>query len=92
MGTILRVLLYVYVLFLWARLIIDWVVVLNRNFRPRGLIAVLVEFVFSVTDPPLKAIRKVLPPIRLGQISLDLGWLVTMFVCWILLGIIPGWV
>jgi YggT family protein len=35
--------------------------------------------------------RKVLPPIRLGQIMLDLGWMLTLISCWILLAIIPGW-
>lgn len=51
----------------------------------------LVELVYSITDPPIKMFRRVLPPIRLGQISLDLGWILTMLVCWILLAIIPGW-
>ncbi|WP_353055498.1 YggT family protein [Leucobacter sp. CX328] len=87
----IRVFLRIYVLFLWARLIIDWVVVFNPRFRPRGFVAVLVELVFSVTDPPLKAIRKVLPPIRLGQVSIDMGWMIAMFVCWIALGLIPGY-
>ncbi|MGR4009607.1 YggT family protein [Leucobacter sp. 1207-22] len=91
LTTVVRTLLRIYVLFLWARLIIDWVVVLNPRFRPRGIVAVLVEFVFSMTDPPLKAIRKVLPPIRLGQVSIDMGWMIAMFVCWIALGIIPGY-
>ena len=74
---------------LWARFIIDWVLVLNRRWRPRGILLVLVEAVFTVTDPPIKMFRRVLPPIRLGQISLDLGWMVTMFCCWILLILLP---
>ncbi|MFT4231781.1 MAG: YggT family protein [Leucobacter sp.] len=88
---VIRLLLRVYILLLWVRLVIDWILVLNRRFRPRGLIAVLVEFVFTVTDPPIKMFRRVLPPIRLGQIMIDLGWMLTLVSCWILLRIIPGW-
>ncbi|PRI11783.1 YggT family protein [Leucobacter massiliensis] len=89
-GTPVRVVLRIYVLLLWVRLIIDWITVFNRSFRPRGVGAVLVEFVFSVTDPPIKMFRRVLPPIRLGQVMLDLGWILTLICCWILLAIIPG--
>lgn len=78
--------LYIYVL--WARLILDWVRVFVPRFRPRGFWLVLVEFVYTVTDPPIKLIRRVLPPIRLGQISIDLGWMITMFACIILLMLI----
>lgn len=80
--------IYTYVL--WARFILDWVMVINPNFRPRGVWVVVVETVYTVTDPPLKFFRKILPPIRIGQISLDLGWMITMFVCWILLALIPA--
>lgn len=79
--------LYIYVL--WGRFILDWVRVLNPRFRPKGIGLVLVEFVYTLTDPPINAIRKVLPPIRLGQIALDLGWMVTMFGCYMLLMLIP---
>lgn len=80
--------LYIYVL--WARLIIDWVMVLNPRLRVKKFWLVLFEVVYSLTDPPIKAIRRVLPPIRLGQISIDLGWMVTFFACWILLIFIPA--
>lgn len=90
LGTILRVALRIYVLVLWVRFVLDWVVVLNPRFRPRGPLAVLVELMYSLTDPPIRMFRRILPPIRLGQISLDLGWLLTMLSCWILLAIIPG--
>lgn len=75
--------IYTYVL--WARLILDWVRVFNPRFRPRGIGLLLVELVYTLTDPPIKLVRKVLPPIRLGQVAIDLGWMVTMFVCIMLL-------
>ncbi|RGE22531.1 YggT family protein [Leucobacter sp. wl10] len=89
--TVVKVLLRIYILLLWVRLVIDWILVFNRRFRPRGVPAVLVEFVFTVTDPPIRMFRKVLPPIRLGQVMLDLGWMLTLISCWILLAILPGW-
>ena len=82
---ILRLAIQIYIYVLWARFIIDWVRVLNPRFRPRGVLLILFELVFTLTDPPIKMFRRILPPIRLGQISLDLGWMVTMFCCWILL-------
>lgn len=82
---ILRLAIQIYIYVLWARFILDWVRVLNPRFRPRGVLLVLFELVFTLTDPPIKMFRRILPPIRLGQISLDLGWMVTMFCCWILL-------
>ena len=90
-GTVLRVLLRIYTLVLWVRFVLDWILVLNRRFRPRGPLAVLVELVYTVTDPPIRMFRRILPPIRLGQVSLDLGWMLAMLSCWILLAIIPGW-
>lgn len=87
----MRVLIRIYIIILWARFIIDWVMVLNRRFQPRGIVAVLIDFVFTVTDPPIKLFRRLLPPIRLGQVQLDLGWMITLLACWILLVVIPGW-
>ncbi|WP_255809592.1 YggT family protein [Leucobacter aridicollis] len=87
-----RIALRLFVLLLWARFILDWVTVLARGFRPKGILAIIVEAVYMITDPPIRMFRKILPPIRLGQVALDLGWFLTMFACIILLRIIPGWV
>ena len=58
---------------LFARFVIDWVMVLARSWRPRGFVAVLCEGIFTVTDPPLRAVRGVIPPIRMGGAMLDLS-------------------
>lgn len=92
-GVIFAVLawaLRIYTWVLWIRFILEWVRVFNPRFRPRGPLLVIVEVVYTLTDPPIKFFRKILPPIRLGQVSLDLGWMLTMLVCWILLAVIPG--
>lgn len=89
-GTVIRLAIRLFILVLWVRLIIDWVMVFNRNFRPRNGLAVAVELVYSFTDPPIKMFRKLLPPIRIGQVAIDLGWILTLVSCYILLAIIPG--
>ncbi|MFC5041227.1 YggT family protein [Ornithinimicrobium kibberense] len=50
--------------------------VFSRDFRPKGPVLVLANGIYALTDPPLKALRKVIPPLRLGGIALDLGFLV----------------
>lgn len=82
--------LQLYTFVLWARLILDFVRAFNPSFRPRGPMLVITEIVYTLTDPPIRFFRKILPPIRLGQISLDLGWMLTMLVCWILIAVIPA--
>jgi YggT family protein len=79
MVVILQVLiiaLQLYLLVLLARIVVDWVQVLARDYRPRGAMLVLFEVVYTLTDPPLRALRKVIPPLRIGQVSIDLGFLV----------------
>ncbi len=72
-GVILRELLGLAILIVIARFVIDWIQVLARRWRPKGFIAVLCEVIFSVTDPPLRALRRVIPPVRLGAVLLDLS-------------------
>ena len=68
--------LYVFLLLLIGRLILDYVQMFARSWQPRGIALVAAEAVYTATDPPLKALRKVIPPLRLGSISLDLSFLV----------------
>ena len=89
-GNVLELVLQIFRLFLIFRLIMEYVFLLARSFRPTGFVAVLLELAYSVTDPPLKALRKVLPPLRIGQFSLDLGFLVLFIVVSILIGVAQG--
>lgn len=68
--------LWLFLLALMGRLVLDWIQMLARDWRPRGPILVVAEGLYSVTDPPLRAIRKVIPPLRLGGVSLDLAFMV----------------
>jgi YggT family protein len=69
--------IYFYVMI--ARLIADLVLSVNPNWRPRGLILVLVEVVYTLTDPPLKFIRRFIKPVRFGGLALDFGWTIVVF-------------
>lgn len=75
-AAVLATVLTVFLVLLFLRLIFEYVFMLARGFKPAGLVAMLLELVFSLTDPPLKALRRVLPPLRVGGVSLDLAFLV----------------
>jgi YggT family protein len=72
-GNIILFVLWVAIVVLLARFVLDWVQMLARQWRPRGLVAVLCEGIYSITDPPLRAVRGVIPPLRLGTVMLDLS-------------------
>jgi YggT family protein len=81
-------LLLVFLLLLFARFVVDWVMVLARHWRPSGLVAAGLEIVYATTDPPLKAVRKIIPPLNLGTIRLDLGFMVLLIAVYILRGFV----
>ncbi|HVX08637.1 MAG TPA: YggT family protein [Gaiellaceae bacterium] len=75
---------YVFLLFfvvLWVRFVLDLVRTFARSWRPRGFGLLLAEAAFTVTDPPIKFFRRLLPPLSLGPVALDFGWTLTMFAC-----------
>ena len=80
-------LLLVFLLLLFARLVVDWVMVLARSWRPHGLVAAGLEVIYATTDPPLKALRRVVPPLTLGSVRLDLGFYILLIAVTILRGV-----
>lgn len=72
----LDLVLALYLLVLLVRLVLDWVQVFARSWRPSGVVLVIANVIYGLTDPPLRFLRRFIPPLRLGQISLDLGFLV----------------
>jgi YggT family protein len=76
--------LQIYFYLMIARLIVDLVLSVNPAWRPRGLVLVLVELVYTLTDPPIKFIRKFIKPVRFGGLALDFGWTVVVFAIGIL--------
>ncbi len=65
-----------YIWVLLARVILSWVPMFAPGWTPRGVVLVLVEFVYTLTDPPVKALQKFIKPVRIGNAYLDLSVLV----------------
>ena len=84
-GSIIHVLLFTFIALLWIRFVVDWVQVFARSWSPRGVLLVILEVVYSVTDPPIKALRRVIPPLRLGNFALDLSFLIVLVAAYVLL-------
>lgn len=73
-------LLWIFFIMLVGRFIIDWIMVLSRNFRPSGPLIVVFEAIYTVTDPPLRLLRRVIPPLRIGGFALDLAFILLFIV------------
>ena len=86
-GVIYVALLIVFIA-MWARFLFDWIQALNRSWRPQGAVVIAAEVSYTITDPPIRAVRRVIPPIRLGAIQLDLAWTIVMIVLFILMSIV----
>ena len=87
---VIEIVLWVFIAFLWIRFVVDWVQVFARQWVPRGVLLVGLEGVYSTTDPPIKALRRVIPPLRIGSISLDLSFLIVLIAAYVLLRINRG--
>lgn len=79
-GIILYALLRLYFYVLIARMIISWIPLLVPSWQPRSLIAAVFEIVYVLTDPPIKAFGKIIPPINFGTISLDVAFIAVLIV------------
>ena len=86
---ILKLVLYyvlaLYLVVLIGRMIFGWIQVFARSWRPSGVVLVVAETLFTLTDPPLKFLRRYIPPLRLGTVAMDLSYMVLFIVVLILL-------
>jgi YggT family protein len=82
---VLRYVLTIYLVILIGRMIFGWVQVFARDWHPKGVVLVLAEAIYTVTDPPLKFLRRFIPPLRIGMMALDLSFMVLFIVVLILL-------
>ncbi len=86
-ASLLNVVILIYVFVLLARLVLDFIPIFNREWRPKGAGLIAAEVVYTVTDPPIRFLRRFIPPLRIGQIAIDFAFAITMFTCFILLSI-----
>ena len=86
--TVLFLVLYfaisLFIIVMWVRLVFDLISNVNRGWRPSGLALVIAELAYTITDPPIKLVRKAVPPLRVGETSLDLSWTIVIIVAFIL--------
>ena len=80
--------LFLFILIMWVRFIFDLMVNLNRGWRPRGAAVVIAEVAFTITDPPIRLVRRLVPPLRFGDVSLDFGWAIVLVAAIILSSIV----
>ena len=85
---VLYLIVYVFFLTLLARFVLGAVLQYGRRWQTRRGAAAALESVWSVTDPPLKALRRVIPPLRIGNVSLDLASLVLLVILFVLLKLV----
>jgi YggT family protein len=72
--------IYLYIILVIARICLDWTRQFARRWRPAGAAAVGVELVYMATDPPIKLLRRLVPPLQLGTVSLDLSVIILLIV------------
>jgi len=77
-GQVLATALWLYWLVMIGRLVFDFVQVFARTWRPSGFLLLVAEMIYTVTDPPLRLLRKVIPPIRIGSVQFDLAFLIVL--------------
>ncbi|HEX2705533.1 MAG TPA: YggT family protein [Candidatus Lustribacter sp.] len=85
--SLVSLVLFLFFLALISRLVFDWVQVFAREWSPRGPLLVVAEGIYSVTDPPLKALRKVIPSLTIGGMRIDLSFLVLIIIVSILMNL-----
>ncbi|MGA1215681.1 MAG: YggT family protein, partial [Candidatus Nanopelagicales bacterium] len=86
-GQVLATFLWLYWLILIGRLILDFVQIFARSWQPRGPLLIIAEAIYTVTDPPLRLLRKVIPPLRLGGVQFDLAFLILIIAVQILINV-----
>ena len=87
-ASIIHLVLLLYIFVLFARLILDYIPLFNREWRPKGFGLVVAEAAYTVTDPPIRFFRRLIPPLRIGSLSLDFGFTLTLLVVLILMNIV----
>lgn len=90
-----RIVLYYLLFFFWlllvARIVVELVRAFARDWRPAGGVAIALETIYTMTDPPVRALRRVIPTVRIGGVGLDLSIMVLLLVVFILMRLVqPG--
>jgi YggT family protein len=83
-GRIIDTILFLFLVLLLIRLVVDWVQVFARSWTPKGPVLVVLEVVYSITDPPILFVRRFVPPLRIGSVALDTSFLIVLVAVYLL--------
>lgn len=83
-GAILDLILFLFFILLMIRLVVEWVQMFARSWRPTGPVLVVLEVVYTITDPPILFVRRFVPPLRLGSVMLDTSFLIVLVAVYLL--------
>ena len=89
-GSLLAGILQLFLFALLGRLILDYVRMFARNWKPSGLSLYIVEAIYAITDRPMAFVGRFIPPLRIGAVSLDMGFIVLFFGVQLLMGLVRG--
>jgi YggT family protein len=84
-ASVIWLILWLFLALMFVRFIVDWVQVFARSWSPTGPVLVVLEVVYSITDPPILFFRRFIPPLRLGSVALDLSFMIVLIICYLLL-------
>ena len=84
-ASVVYLVLWLFIALLFVRFIVDWVQVFARSWTPTGPLVVVLETVYTITDPPILFLRRFIPPLRLGSVALDLSFMLVLIICYLLL-------
>ena len=87
-GLILGWILQVFLIALFARVILDYVRMFAPQWKPRGIVLGLAEAVYGLTDPIMRFVRRFIPPLRLGPVAVDLSFILVFIVTQILISLV----
>ena len=86
-GSVIHLVLSLFLVLLFARFVVDWVQVFARSWTPKGFVLVVLEIIYSITDPPIRFIRRFVPPLRLGSIVLDTSFIIVLISVYLLIAL-----
>ncbi|GAA4480396.1 YggT family protein [Rhodococcus olei] len=90
MFAVIYFVLFVFWLLIIGRIIVEFIRTFARDWHPTGFVVVILEAIFTVTDPPIKLLRRLIPSISLGGVRLDLSIMVLLFIVFILMQVVQG--
>jgi YggT family protein len=70
---VVRLVVALFIVLLFGRIIFSWITHYAREWKPRGFALLLHEACYWTTDPVVKPLRRMIPPLNLGGIRFDLS-------------------